>query len=646
LHISPRGKLGTVGVFCSLPSNFFKFLPGFTKEFCNTRARCQEAPRQLFFITVLEMPKERFSLNNLPNWMRGRFDDTQRFLMLCICAGVLCGLVGVSFHLAITGIFEALFNFYQGLGIWALPAMVLSPALAGLIVGLMIHYVSPTASGSGIPQTKAAYYQNFGVIKTSEAFWRFIIGTISVAFGNSLGREGPTVHICSAVSSKLGRVFGLGKLRVQAMIPVGMGAGISAAFNAPIAAITFVFEELLDNFSSKALGGILIAVVVAAVVERTLLGEHAALQADTTFFHTSWWMLICLVMGPTAGLIGHLFTQSLLKLRAHFKQWQTIPNWAKPALGGLSVGLMGVTVYHFSGGNLGVFSIGYTDLNAALNGNLTWTVILLLLVGKLVATTVCYASGSSGGIFAPVIFIGSMIGGLFGVVLVRFGAEPSVAAGAALLGTGAFFAAVIRCPLTSVIIIFEMTANYSLILPLMIGNFLAHLISAKLSPIPIYDALLLQDGISLKKLPAYRGEQDWRNLPVSTIMTHDSRTVSGTLDAQRNLARIEDGGHQHHAYPVVTDLNSQVLLGMITHHELEEMTAANDVQTISQWIDGHKIIEIYPDTSIRDAANTLVIKDVLQAPIVSRNDPTKLLGIVTLHDIARQQNAIEETIDR
>lgn len=593
------------------------------------------------------MQRERFNPNNLPNWMRGRFDDSQRFLMLCICAGVLCGLVGVSFHLAITSIFEALFAFYKGLGLWAIPAMILSPAFAGLIVGLMIRYISPTASGSGIPQTKAAYYQNFGVIKSSEAFWRFIIGTISVAFGNSLGREGPTVHICSAVASKLGRFFGLGKLRVQAMIPVGMGAGISAAFNAPIAAITFVFEELLDNFSSKALGGILIAVVVAAVVERTLLGEHAALQAANTYFHTSWWMLVCLLLGPAAALLGHFFTGLLLYLRAHFKQWQSIPQWAKPALGGMSVGLMGVTVLHLSGGNLGVFSIGYADLNAALNGHLTWYVLLLLLVGKILATTVCYASGSSGGIFAPVIFIGSMLGGLFGVSLVHFfGAEPSVAAGAALLGTGAFFAAVIRCPMTSVIIIFEMTTNYSLILPLMVGNFLAYIISAKLRPIPIYDALLLQDGISLKKLPAYRGEQDWRNLPVSTIMTHDARIVVGSCNAHGNLARINESGHEHHGYPVVSEFNSQVLLGVITHHELEEMVAANDDQLISQWIEGHKIIEIFPDSSIRDAANTLVIKDVLQAPIVSRKDPTKLLGIVTLHDIARQQNAIEETLER
>ena len=593
------------------------------------------------------MAQEPFSLKNLPNWMRGRFDDAQRFLALCICSGVVCGLIGVSFHLLITSLFETLFGFYEGLGPWAAPAMVLSPAIAGLIVGLMLRYVSPTAAGSGIPQTKAAYYQKFGVIPVMEAFWRFIIGTISVAFGNSLGREGPTVHICSAVSSKIGRLFGLGKLRVQAMVPVGMGAGISAAFNAPISAITFVFEELMDNFSSKALGGILIAVVVAAVVERTILGEHGALQADEEFFTTSWWMLICLVLGPAAAFLGHGFTAMLLSLRARFKQWQHIPVWLKPTLGGLSVGLIGITVFQFSNGHHGVFSIGYDDLNGALNGHLTWKILLLLLAGKLLATAVCYASGASGGIFAPVIFIGSMLGGLFGAIMVDvFQVDESVRAGAALLGTGAFFAAVIRCPMTSILIIFEMTRNYSLILPLMVGNLLAYVISCKLRAVPIYDALLLQDGISLKKLPAYRGEQDWRNLPISTIMTHDCHNLVGTWSAAESLEHIVKDKHPHHGYPVIFDTATPELVGMIMHHELEELIAANNNEPISEYIAEQKIISIYPDDSIRSAANTLVIKDVLQAPIVSRKDPTKLLGIVTLHDIARQQNAIEESMER
>jgi CIC family chloride channel protein len=593
------------------------------------------------------MNRESFSLNNMPNWMRGRFNDGQRFLMLCICAGSLCGLVGVSFHLAITMIFENMFTLYEGLGFWTIPAMILSPTLAGLIVGLMIRYVSPTACGSGIPQTKAAYYQNFGVIKTTEAFWRFIIGTISVGMGNSLGREGPTVHICSAISSKLGRIFGLGKLRIQAMVPVGMGAGISAAFNAPIAAITFVFEELFDNnFSSKALGGILIAVVVAAVVERSLLGEHSALHATREVFETSWWMLICLAIGPAAALLGHFFVTLLLWMRGHFMQWKKFPSWARPALGGLSVGLLGVTVWQFSGGHNGVFSIGYGDLNSALNGHLVWQALLLLLIGKFLATAICYASGASGGIFAPVLFIGSMLGGLFGALMIQiWGVDQSVAAAAALLGTGAFFAAVIRCPLTSVLIIFEMTQNYSLILPLMIGNLLAYIIAGKLRSIPIYDALLLQDGISLKKLPAYRGDRDWKNLPVSTIMTHDCRSVFCELNAEENLERIKQKGHIHHGYPIVSSEDRQLLLGIITHHELQELHAANDPRSLGEWVSEHAIIEIYPDDSIRDAANTLVIKDVLQAPVVSRKNTRKLLGIVTLHDIARQQNAIEDSMD-
>lgn len=594
------------------------------------------------------MAHEPFKLNNLPNWMRGRLNDGQRFLALCICAGVLCGLVGVSFHLAITLLFEGLFGYYDGLGVWAIPAMILSPAFAGLIVGLMIRYISPTAAGSGIPQTKAAYHQNFGVIKTTEAFWRFIIGTISVAFGNSLGREGPTVHICSAISSKLGRLFGLGKLRVQSMVPVGMGAGISAAFNAPISAITFVFEELFDNnFSSKALGGILIAVVVAAVVERSILGEHSALHATKAAFETSWWMLICLLIGPVAGLLGHTFTGLLLVLRQRFKQWQNFPSWAKPALGGLSVGLIGVTVWQFTGGNHGVFSIGYDDLNSALNGKLLWQIMLLLFIGKFLATAICYASGASGGIFAPVLFLGSMLGGLLGALMVQFfQLDTSVAAACALLGTGAFFAAVIRCPLTSVLIIFEMTHNYTLILPLMIGNFLAYMISVKLRRIPIYDALLLQDGISLKKLPAYRGQQDWRNLPVSTIMTHDCRSAIGSMNAAENLEAIKGIGHIHHGYPVVAEADTHRLVGMVMHHELEELIATGKEAPLSEILAEQRIISIHPDDSIRDAANTLVIKDVLQAPVVSRKDPGRLLGIVTLHDIARQQNAIEETMER
>jgi len=589
--------------------------------------------------------QEPFSPENLPNWLRGRFDDAQRFLFLCIFAGVISGLVGVSFHLAVTGLFNSLWSLFGGLGMWGLPLMVLAPAVAGLFVGASVQMFAPNASGSGIPQTKVAFYQNFGVIKLSTAFWRFLVGTISVGFGNSLGREGPTVHICGALASKIGQWFGLGKLRVQAMVPVGMGAGISAAFNAPIAAITFVFEELLDDFSSKALGGILIAVVVAAVVERMLLGEHGALQANTEFFDTAPWMLICLLIGPAAALLGHVFVEALLRLRARFKQWRSLPQWVKPGFGGLGVGLIGVSVLMLSDGHVGVFSIGYDDLNGALNGRLVWEVLVLLLIGKMAATSLCYAAGASGGIFAPVLFMGSMLGGLFGVLLVEvFEVERSVLAGSALLGTGAFFAAVIRCPITSILIIFEMTRNYSLILPLMVGNLIAYAVAVKLRAVPVYDALIMQDGISLRKMPAYRGERDWRNLPVSTIMSYEITSVETDMDAAKNLKKIDDSGSAHHAYPVV-DANEK-LAGVVTHHELEEAKESGDTRPIREWVKKDGLVVVHPDQSIRDVANTLVTKDVLQAPVVGRKAPTRAVGIVTLHDIARQQNAIEHAMPR
>ena len=180
----------------------------------------------------------------------------------------------------------------------------------------------------------------------------------------------------------------------------------------------------------------------------------------------------------------------------------------------------------------------------------------------------------------------------------------------------------------------------------MAGNFFAYMISVRLRRIPIYDALLLQDGISLKRLPAYRGEQDWRNLPVSTIMSHDCHTVIARYNAEENLKVIEQGGHTHHGYPVVTGHGTSALVGMVMHHELDEFVAESNKESLQDILAEQQLIVIHPDDSIRNAANTLVIKDVLQAPVVSRKDPTRLLGIVTLHDIARQQNAIEESIER
>jgi CIC family chloride channel protein len=214
----------------------------------------------------------------------------------------------------------------------------------------------------------------------------------------------------------------------------------------------------------------------------------------------------------------------------------------------------------------------------------------------------------------------------------------------ALLGMGAFFAAVIRCPMTSIVIIWEMTGQYALILPLMVGNMLAWLISSKMQPVPLYDALLLQDKINLKKMPHYVGDQDWRNLPVSTIMTFDPVHLRSDFLPGAALEQIQKEGLKHHAYPVID--SSGRLAGMITHHELEEIHRAGRDVPIEELIAQQTLVRLRPETSIRDVAQTLVMEDVLQAPVVSSKDDGKLIGIVTLHDIARQQNAIDDSLGR
>ena len=587
--------------------------------------------------------KAIWSLKDIPDWLRWKLNDGQRFLLLCIISGVACGLAGVGFHLSIQWVYDHWTGFFHGYTSWKrVTIMILSPAAAGLVVGLILRYLAPTASGSGIPQTKQAYYQKFGVIELKEAFYRFIAGTIFVGLGNSLGREGPTVHVCSTLASKIGQWFGLAKASIKAMVPVGMGAGIASAFNTPIAAIFFVFEELLDDFSSKALGGILIAVVIAAVVSRSILGEHATFVLDLPSFHMDYWMLVSVVMGITAGLLGHLFVTLLLQVRSWNKRWKA-PNWIKPGIGGLGIGLIGVTVYSMTHGYEGVFSIGYQDLSGVLDGELIWTVIVLLFLGKFFATILAYSFGGSGGIFAPVLFLGGMLGGLFGEsITAMFHVQDGVDAACALLGMGVFFAAVVRCPLTSILIIFEMTRNYSIILPLMAGNMIAYAIAVKLRPIAIYDALLLQDKVSLKRLPSYRGERDWRNLPVSAIMTHDPVTLKGyeTVAAAIKSTVLKD---PHHAYPVVSEINR--LIGMITRHELEDGQTENPDTLISDLLSKKRLVSVHPDMSIRDVANHLVLGEVEQAPVVSSREAGRILGLITLHDIARQQNAILEKED-
>ena len=592
-----------------------------------------------------------FIRKEIPEWMRERFSINQRFLVLCVVAGILCGLAAVVFHLTIETIFEGLWHLAEG----SSPAqfialMILAPTIGGLLVGWITTRYAPEAVGSGIPQTKMAYYNRGGHVRSYIGLARLALASFYIGLGNSLGREGPTVHISAAIASRLGRWGFRDAARIQSMMPVGVAAGIAAAFNAPLSALTFVFEELLDNFSMKSLGGMVFAVVIAAALSRSILGEDPILATKIqTEFTTSPWMLISLPLGLACGLFGHLFTTSTLQLRKTFRKQSLLPRWIQPAIGGFSCGLIGLAAYYltrqYGNARHSVFSIGYDSLEAAFQNNLILPILVILFVCKMAAVILNYASGGSGGLFSPTLFLGGILGAIAGVLLTQASADVawlpalpadhSAVGGCVLLGMGAMFAAVIGCPFTSLLIIFEMTGNYDLILPLMAGNVVAWQISKRLRPIAIYDALLLQDGINIRSLPAYRGAQDYRALPVQSIMTTDVFYLASNLTCGEARAIAREESHLFHAYPVLD--SEQRLHGVVTRHDLREQ--AEDM-LLSELIAKQDVLSVTASTSIQKAAQALIRHDYQQVPVVSPSDKQKLVGWLTSNDIARQQNAM------
>ena len=428
-------------------------------------------------------------------------NERQRLLPVTIVAGGLCGLAAVAFHICCGWLYALFINPATAAPghswIWW---TILTPALGGLIAGLGLYYWVPAAAGSGIPQVKVAYTRRFGAISFKETFGKFVLCTFQLGTGASLGVEGPTVQICSGVSSFLARAARLSPKNCKRMTSVGMAAGIAAAFNAPIAAVTFTLEELIGSLDQTMLTGVIVAAALAAVVENKVLGNNPIFHVPHHYelSNTSslvWYALL----GLLAALVSVAFTDSLLWLRAWFKRWESVPRWVHPALGGLATGGFAVVAIGFFHLN-GIAGDPYKTLTMALVGapGLTVGAMAALCLLKLAATVTSYSSGGSGGIFAPALFMGGMLGGAVGYLDVTVFHHSADAIGAfAVVGMGAVFAGVVRAPMTSILIIFEMTSGYGLILPLMIANMTAFALARHWRHTSIYDALLEQDGIFL-----------------------------------------------------------------------------------------------------------------------------------------------------
>jgi chloride channel protein, CIC family len=439
-------------------------------------------------------------------WLMRRLPtERQRLLAITILAGGLCGLAACAFHISVAIVEGMLIDRaasgYSIAGnhswiVWT----ILAPALGGIICGLGLYYFAPAAAGSGVPQVKVAFARRSGYISFKETIGKFVLCAIQIGSGGSLGVEGPTVQICAGVSSMLARAARLSPWNRRRMASVGMSAGIAAAFNAPIAAVTFTLEELIGDLDQTMLSGVIVAAALAAVVEHTIMGANPIFHVPRAF-----------EMGPPSSLIGYsilgllaavvsvAFTDSLLGLRARFKRLTEVPQWVHPAIGGAATGsfaVVGLLFFHYGG----IAGDPYKTLTQSFTGTIPLAAMAVLCVLKLAATVTSYSSGGAGGIFAPALFMGGMLGGTIGSLDVMvFHHSPDAIGAFAVVGMGAVFAGIVRAPMTSVLIIFEMTRGYGLVLPLMIANMSAFALARHWRKTPVYEALLEQDGINLQE---------------------------------------------------------------------------------------------------------------------------------------------------
>jgi len=439
-------------------------------------------------------------LNRFYAWLLRRMPtERQRLLAVTILAGALCGLAAVAFHLSIQGL-EALLidraNSVPGYGwiFWT----ILCPTLGGVVAGVGLTYFAPAAAGSGIPQVKVAYTLRSGYVTVRETIGKFVLCALQIGSGASLGLEGPTVQVCAGVSSMLARLARLSPKNTRRMASVGMAAGIAAAFNAPIAAVTFTLEELIGDLDQTMLSGVIVAAALSAVVEHSILGSNPVFHVNAFYTLTKASSLIWYaLLGLLAAIVSVAFTDSLLGLRAWFKRLESVPRWVQPAIGGAATGglaVVALALFHLNG----IAGDPYKTLTLALTGKMTVISMAVFCALKLAATVCSYSSGGSGGIFAPSLFMGAMLGGAVGFLDVTVFHHPADSIGAfAVVGMGAVFAGIVRAPMTSVLIIFEMTGGYGLVLPLMIANMSAFALARHWRRVALYDALLAQDGIFL-----------------------------------------------------------------------------------------------------------------------------------------------------
>lgn len=556
----------------------------------------------------------------------GKVPPRPRLYLATALYGLAGGAVAVAFHSCIHFFYENTVEtwaeHHPDTFMWRLLGLMLA---ASLFAGWLVNIRCPDAAGSGIPKVKLAFWKEFGWLPVRTVVVKFVVGVLSIGSGMSLGREGPSVQMAATLGSAVATKLGLVKAKHRMPSAAGAAAGLAAAFNTPLAAVTFVLEEIIGDLNSRFLGNVLMASVIGALLAHGFLGAEPAFTLAT--MEEPGWQVYLLTpwVAACATFAGMVFQRYSLKLRGWAAGPTRIPVWLMPSIAALATWAIGILVWRQTG-RLGVFSLGYQDLSDALTGKLAWEIAALLLGAKLLATILCYGLGGCGGIFSPTLFFGGMAGlaaaGLAGFVVPLEGSAQMVLA---VVGMCACLGGVVRAPVTGILIVFEMTHQFSLVLPLMLGALVSQAISRRLMPKNFYDAVLEQDGHHLTRIIPPRDLEGWQQLPASSIANFHPVSLA---DLSPETLTAAFAAHPFANFPVVEDGH---VVGVVTRTDVERALL------MQQPVLPEPAVTALPGESVR-VIQTRIIESGA-GMVVLCDERQRLIGVVTLHDLLRAQMA-------
>jgi len=570
------------------------------------------------------MIKEFIAKNRM---MVGRIRTNEHTTM-----AVLAVIVGLAAGFGAVG-FRHLIDFFQSIAYgssdellevvatipWNIKIWI--PALGGLIVGPLVYFLAREAKGHGVPEVMEAVALKSGIIRKRVVVVKSLASAISISTGGSVGREGPIVQIGSAIGSTLGQALKVSPDRMRALVGCGAAAGIAATFNAPIAGSMFALEVILGDFGLATFSPIVISSVVATVVSRAYLGDTPAFIVPAYELVSAWELPMYLVLGVFCAVVGVTFIKTLYKVEDAFDSLK-FPEYLKAVLGGMLLGLLGLVFPQ-------VLGVGYGAMDAALMQQIAWWLMLVLVIVKVFATSITIGSGGSGGIFAPSLFLGAMAGGFFGMAVHTLFPTVTASHGAySIVGMGAVVAATTHGPLAAILILFEMTGDYKIILPLMFACIVGIITSSQLLKDSIYTLKLARRGIDIKE---GKEVNILKSIQVREIMSQKVETIPEGWLLERMTDKISKS--KFNSFPVLDSDNK--LCGILSFNDYSDAIFDEDLKhlVVAKDLATPTVVTVSTHDNLYAALEKISRKDFATLPVVSANDPGELVGIISRRDI-------------